>query len=147
MKGREGGGGGTGGRQNKNTSKRDGRESISGLQLDNYLTEQPIAGKIQRHSEQGMVDRRWGERERTEIYWGTHPPQRIFIYGKSIDTGCKPMMVDTSAVGVVDNATWQTWWRELVAMTERWYDALGGRVGWRFVRALVHDLKGLQASR
>ena len=57
------------------------------------------------------------------------------------------MMVDTSAVGVVDNATWQTWWRELVAMTERWYDALGGGVGWRFVRALVHDLKGLQASR
>ena len=58
-------------------------------------------GKDPTEKSDGRVNNRRRERARTEIYQGKHPPWRISIYRKSTETGCIPMMVDTSVGGLM----------------------------------------------
>ena len=46
--------------------------------------------------------------------------------------------------GIHDNSAWKAWWRDLVVMPSRRYDAPSGRVGRRFVGTLGAELKGVR---
>ena len=46
--------------------------------------------------------------------------------------------------GIADDEAWQGCWRELVVMPYRPYDTPSGKVGRRFVVALVEDLRGVR---
>ena len=46
--------------------------------------------------------------------------------------------------GIRDDSAWQAWWRDLVVMPSRRYDAPSGRVGWRFVGTLGAEIKGVR---
>ena len=46
--------------------------------------------------------------------------------------------------GIRNDLTWQAWWRDLVVMPSRRYDAPSGRVGRRFVGTLGAELKGVR---
>ena len=46
--------------------------------------------------------------------------------------------------GIGDGAAWQAWWRDLVIMTSRCYDAPSRKVGRRFVRTLGGELGGMR---
>ena len=45
---------------------------------------------------------------------------------------------------IADNKSWQGRWRDLVVIPSRRYDAPNGKVGRRFVVALVGELRGVQ---
>ena len=49
--------------------------------------------------------------------------------------------------GVRNDLAWQVWWRDLVVMPSRRYDAPSGKVGQRFVRTLGEEIKGVQEIR
>ena len=63
--------------------KRDGRESVSGLQLEKSLPEWPVVINIQMDSQTGTGHGRWREKAKADIYRCTHPPGRIYVYSKS----------------------------------------------------------------
>ena len=45
--------------------------------------------------------------------------------------------------GIRNDLAWQAWWRDLVVMPSRRYDAPSGRVGQRFRGTLGAELKGV----
>ena len=49
--------------------------------------------------------------------------------------------------GVVNDLAWQAWWRDLVVMPSRHYDAPSGKVGRWFVRILGAELQGVRDRR
>ena len=49
--------------------------------------------------------------------------------------------------GVADDGTWRGWWHDLVVMPSRQYEAPSGKVGRRYVNALVGDLWGVRDRR
>ena len=49
--------------------------------------------------------------------------------------------------GVADDWVWQAWWRDLVVMPSRRYDAPSGKVGHQFVGMLVAELQGVRDRR
>ena len=65
--------------------------------MEKSQMEWPKSGNIQRDIKTGMGYKRRSERARKEIYRGTHPPWSIYVYGKSMETGCIPIMADTPA--------------------------------------------------
>ena len=46
--------------------------------------------------------------------------------------------------GIGDDEKWQGWWRDLTVMPSRRYDAPSGKVGRRFVVALVGEMRGVR---
>ena len=46
--------------------------------------------------------------------------------------------------GIHDNSAWKAWWRDLVVMPSRRYDAPSGRFGRRFVGMMGAELKGVR---
>ena len=49
--------------------------------------------------------------------------------------------------GVADNSEWQAWWRDLVVMPSRRYDAPSGKVGRRFVGMFGAKMQGVRYRR
>ena len=49
--------------------------------------------------------------------------------------------------GVVDDRAWQGWWSDLAVMPSQRYKAPSGKVGRRFVNALVGELRGVRDRR
>ena len=49
--------------------------------------------------------------------------------------------------GVRGDSAWQAWWRDLVVMPSRRYDAPSGKVGRRFVGTLGEELKEVRDRR
>ena len=49
--------------------------------------------------------------------------------------------------GVAEDGLWQGWWRDLAVMPSRRYEAPSGKVGRRFVNALVGELRGIPDRR
>ena len=49
--------------------------------------------------------------------------------------------------GVKEDGLWQGWWRDLAVMPPRRYEAPSGKVGRRFVNALVEELRGIRDRR
>ena len=49
--------------------------------------------------------------------------------------------------GISDDAKWQAWWRDLVVMPSRRYDAPSGKVGRRFVGMLGAEMQGVRDRR
>ena len=49
--------------------------------------------------------------------------------------------------GITDDATWNTWWRDLAVMPSSQYDTLEGGLLWHFVRSLSNEIRGVQACR
>ena len=49
--------------------------------------------------------------------------------------------------GVTEDGLWQGWWRDLAVMPPRRYEAPSGKVGRRFVNALVGELRGIRDWR
>ena len=48
---------------------------------------------------------------------------------------------------VAEDGLWQRWWRDLAIMPPRQYKATSGKVGRRFVNALVGELRGIRDRR
>ena len=49
--------------------------------------------------------------------------------------------------GVAEDGAWQGWWRDLAVVPSRRYEAPSGKVGRRFVNALVGELRGFRDRR
>ena len=49
--------------------------------------------------------------------------------------------------GVIDDSTWQAWWRDLAVMPSRRYDAPSAKVGGRFFRMLGAEMQGVRDRR
>ena len=49
--------------------------------------------------------------------------------------------------GVKDDSAWQAWWRDVVFMPSRRYNAPSGKVGPRFVGTLGVEMQGVQDGR
>ena len=49
--------------------------------------------------------------------------------------------------GITDDGMWQGWWRDLAVMPSKRYEAPCGKVGMRYVNALVRELRGLRDRR
>ena len=45
---------------------------------------------------------------------------------------------------ITDDGTWQGWWYDFSVMTLRRYEAPCGKVGRRYVKALVRELRGVR---
>ena len=46
--------------------------------------------------------------------------------------------------GIVDNEAWKGWWRDLMVILSRHYDAPSGKVWIHFIGALVEELRGVR---
>ena len=62
-----------------------------------------------------------------------------FCFGTTVFTSCESV--------VRDNLAWQAWWRDLVVMPLRRYDALSGIVKQWFVRTLGEEMKEVRDRR
>ena len=45
---------------------------------------------------------------------------------------------------IADDESWQVWWHDLMVMPSRNYNTPSGKVGRRFVGALVKELRGVR---
>ena len=48
---------------------------------------------------------------------------------------------------IAENGKWQGWWRDLMVTPARRYEAPSGKVGRRFVKILVRELRGVLDRR